>query len=1135
MEFKEYPFLSVDLLKLTTDEDISELAIHQPVKLLEYHEELLLVQEHIQRVVSYNKNDVDRILSLVRRDQVRWILTAVQGNQVMLQYCLPVELTEMPIEIGIDALITDDLFSKQEIVSKDVSLACTWMATTFLVPRMAEGSWLTVARFTNSSNNINTGFQILGLGWRAEVEQSNSGGFWVKRLTRSASRDINFSLLTGAIAFKDISVAAQLTSAAAQAALKAALRDNASYLELWQLYNDKEWQNAQREASELGTLQFESVQPFEDGRDNAWRLMPKSIDDVVAFKQRWISLEIKKNAEVEVNVEPPNWGEELSNNTQNDSSKTFKGTLCFENDYVVLKSAKRSGRDKLSVNRGWLYLSLAGFRTAAKRRLAAKIAIDSGKRLPQLKWLLDGVPLPAERRRKLEGLTKYSKESFKGGRPTEKQKLALETALNTPDVAIIIGPPGTGKTQVIAALQRRLAEEAKDLNITGTVLISSFQHDAVDNALERSDVFNLPASRVGGKGAAESDHRLIEPWLERQSAHLQSQIATQLDKHPELMLVNQLSQQISMIRVGYRTQQELLADFTKIQSLIKRLEAFGLFLPAQLEQQFEDYISSLKVKQKPNKSSQKISDGLRIARALRADSVSFSDDGPDRCWDVLRWIKREALTLTELIENLLTRGAEGEMLAPQELKMLADWQTNFIEHYLPDYRPKGLQQQLDREALIILERLEQQFGQKIQTGKGGIAWALQQLQRSIDSDLTAALAVVEEYSMIIGATCQQAASEKMANLKAVTELDTNGIEFDTVIVDEAARANPLDLFIPMSMAKRRIVLVGDDRQLPHMLEPDIEGELLQEHQLTELQLAAFKSSLFERLRLQLTELERQDSIRRVVMLDTQFRMHPTLGDFISKQFYEAVGLGQVKSGRKKEDFSFEHEFLSGLGQDREHFENKICQWINVPAELGKAQKVGTSRVREAEASSIVREVKRLLEAGGDKLSIGVITFYAAQKELIMQKLCDIKVHGISPMVKKNGDIEPHDDFKWVRKINSDGSVTQEERLRVGSVDAFQGKEFDIVLLSCVRTYTSYVSKAESTQHLSEDEQREDDFNKKFGFLRLTNRMNVAMSRQRNMLICVGDAQLAQCDEAKYAVPALAAFYQLCGGQHGSIR
>ena len=44
--------------------------------------------------------------------------------------------------------------------------------------------------------------------------------------------------------------------------------------------------------------------------------------------------------------------------------------------------------------------------------------------------------------------------------------------------------------------------------------------------------------------------------------------------------------------------------------------------------------------------------------------------------------------------------------------------------------------------------------------------------------------------------------------------------YDLVIVDEAARANPLDLFIPMSMGKK-IILVGDHKQLPHMLEPDV--------------------------------------------------------------------------------------------------------------------------------------------------------------------------------------------------------------------------------------------------------------------------------------------------------------------------
>ncbi|MFX6250448.1 AAA domain-containing protein, partial [Acinetobacter baumannii] len=80
------------------------------------------------------------------------------------------------------------------------------------------------------------------------------------------------------------------------------------------------------------------------------------------------------------------------------------------------------------------------------------------------------------------------------------------------------------------------------------------------------------------------------------------------------------------------------------------------------------------------------------------------------------------------------------------------------------------------------------------------------------------------------------------------------------------------------------------------------------------QLAAFRSSLFERMRVKLQDLEKQDTIRRVVMLDTQFRMHPRLGDFVSKQFYEAVGLGAVRSGRAAEDFVFSQDLLAALGE-----------------------------------------------------------------------------------------------------------------------------------------------------------------------------------------------------------------------------
>ncbi|TOM47215.1 hypothetical protein CGH75_26155, partial [Vibrio parahaemolyticus] len=147
--------------------------------------------------------------------------------------------------------------------------------------------------------------------------------------------------------------------------------------------------------------------------------------------------------------------------------------------------------------------------------------------MPQLKWLLEGVSVPSDRHRKLKGLTQYAKETFKGGKPTDKQLLALETALNTPDLAIIIGPPGTGKTQVIAALQRRLAEEFEEQNISGQVLVSSFQHDAVDNALDRSQVFNLPATRVGGKKQNADEEGNFSRWVDAQSNYLKEQIDQQ--------------------------------------------------------------------------------------------------------------------------------------------------------------------------------------------------------------------------------------------------------------------------------------------------------------------------------------------------------------------------------------------------------------------------------------------------------------------------------------------------------------------------------------------------------------------------------------------------------------------------------
>ena len=100
---------------------------------------------------------------------------------------------------------------------------------------------------------------------------------------------------------------------------------------------------------------------------------------------------------------------------------------------------------------------------------------------------------------------------------------------------------------------------------------------------------------------------------------------------------------------------------------------------------------------------------------------------------------------------------------------------------------------------------------------------------------------------------------------------------------------------------------------------------------------------------------------------------------------------------------------------------------------------------------------------------------------------------------------------------TDGQLV--ERLRIGTVDAFQGKEFDVVLLSMTRSNGVPLKDLASQR-------------RKYGFLTLENRLCVAMSRQKRLLIVVGDEGMVLEPGAEEAIPGLKAFYELCGGDHG---
>ena len=134
--------------------------------------------------------------------------------------------------------------------------------------------------------------------------------------------------------------------------------------------------------------------------------------------------------------------------------------------------------------------------------------------------------------------------------------------------------------------------------------------------------------------------------------------------------------------------------------------------------------------------------------------------------------------------------------------------------------------------------------------------------------------LIKAYSKINAATCQQSANPYLsASMGGFDE------EYDYVIVDEAARSNPLDLLIPMSMGKK-IILVGDHKQLPHMVEKDVVKAVSHKTENSNVE-AVLEESLFMRLNAAVSKEDSKLGITRTAMLSEQYRMHPDICDLVN--------------------------------------------------------------------------------------------------------------------------------------------------------------------------------------------------------------------------------------------------------------
>ena len=672
---------------------------------------------------------------------------------------------------------------------------------------------------------------------------------------------------------------------------------------------------------------------------------------------------------------------------------------------------------------------------------------DSSKAEPTFKLEIDDEDIPE--------LSEYKElESRQLLSLNQSQKNAVLRALYANDLCLLQGPPGTGKTTVIAELiwQHILKDPTKKL------LLTSETNLAVDNALEKlmgSRNVNEALSpylsiikplRFGKSSKFEEDGKKysverIEKWLddeyeeelvyENEVASLDSATEEALDD-PEDGDVNSnaVQQWMSMIAQRAQAYAEQNPRYVELADTYRA----SLCSPDGITKRFfkEKYFKHANVIGSTCSSTGSPSfaaDYARVCSSAIYDKFVEKEGYKQTISDIKGLIVAANNvdssfqdTALSIIKKIMR---ENNVKTEDELRELLDNPTDNVRHFLFNYDLRSLlRPKRSKKSQTILERL------------------------GFDSE--------DEFNQM------------------------KNIYFDTVIMDEASKATPPDLVLPLCFGRKSIV-IGDHRQLPPMLnEQDFKEALLSLNDEKATALANdidrqfVDTSQFARL---ILNPNVSKSIKSV--FTEQYRMHPQINDAI-KQFYKndegglscGLDLTKVDCPDLSEPESRYHGFYHpGFISPDVH-----VLWVKVDEPEQRSDSKALYNEKEVEAVKRVLQYlkhsegfKEYMQYWDDNIrseerrnlekEIGVISFYGQQVKYLNE---------VKSFARNNG-----------------------MRVKLNTVDKFQGMERNIVIVSTVRS-----DKYKTAQGIVPNDNP--------GFAKSPERLNVALSRARRLLIVVGN-------------------------------
>lgn len=586
--------------------------------------------------------------------------------------------------------------------------------------------------------------------------------------------------------------------------------------------------------------------------------------------------------------------------------------------------------------------------------------------------------------------------------PNASQIEAIHRGINTRDILLIMGPPGTGKTTVILELVKYfIKREGK------RVLISSQNNKAVDNVLERlTEERDISAIRAGNEAKVQAN---IYPYLLENRI---KQLQTELERHSEENL-----KRLARLREDYQSYGELL---DRAEGDYQAIEAMAASLENEAGRKYQPLIEKIGAAAEEEKRQRWKLDEIRG----RLRPILFFMGDPDRavvlrilttpfrkllrgkaekllaeyeaCYAVYREIRGRWLAACGELSSVYTDQRLLDLAARQAQleKHSARWRSALARHpedrdICADLPWQDTARPMDAAGVQALRR---QLGAHRRRAEM-LCQAVDEWNRHIQSQSNYALSdLLLESADLVGGTCIGINSQrKFAR-----------VDFDVTIIDEAGQIQIHNALVPMSRSPK-LIMLGDHKQIPPTADPE-QVEMCEERDIDP---ALLNASLFEVLYERLPEANK-------IMLDTQYRMPAQLGDLLSEWFYD-------------------HKFYSFPGKRGlpsvwpALFTSPfvVVDTSGDPKRREVKLEAGASNPREAEL--VARIVRCMTDPGSpdplDCGAFGVISPYKAQVEQIRS--------AIRQRAPELGREQIHE--------------------MVASLDSFQGQERKVILYSCTRS------------------------------------------------------------------------------------